>query len=257
MDASGTAGVRGAFNDWTYDVSGQYGHNSFAFTIGDTLNVSLGPSLPPNKTEFDAGTLELNQFVGNVDVSRRVPRRRPFAGPLNVAFGAEFRRENYQIIAGEPDSYGDGGVPNQCRRSGGDRRAGVPRLPPVERGRRVAQQRGRLRRRRGGRAPLAAARRRGTRGALQRFREHGGRQADGARAADRRFVVRGSVSTGFRAPSLGQSFFSSTATNFLNLGQGLVPVESLTLPVELRGGAGARRAAARAGATRCIRARAW
>jgi iron complex outermembrane receptor protein len=43
--------------------------------------------------------------------------------------------------------------------------------------------------------------------------------------------VRGSVSTGFRAPSLGQSFFSSTATNFLNLGQGLVPVESLTLPV--------------------------
>ena len=48
---------------------------------------------------------------------------------------------------------------------------------------------------------------------------------------DRRFVLRGSVSTGFRAPSLGQSFFSSTATNFLNLGQGLVPVESLTLPV--------------------------
>ena len=48
---------------------------------------------------------------------------------------------------------------------------------------------------------------------------------------DPRFVVRGSVSTGFRAPSLAQSFFSSTATNFLNLGQGLVPVDSLTLPV--------------------------
>jgi iron complex outermembrane recepter protein len=46
-----------------------------------------------------------------------------------------------------------------------------------------------------------------------------------------RFIVRSSVSTGFRAPSLGQSFFSSTATNFVNLGQGLVPVESLTLPV--------------------------
>jgi iron complex outermembrane receptor protein len=45
-------------------------------------------------------------------------------------------------------------------------------------------------------------------------------------------VVRGAVSTGFRAPSLGQSFFSSTATNFVNLGQGLVPVESLTLPVD-------------------------
>jgi iron complex outermembrane receptor protein len=50
---------------------------------------------------------------------------------------------------------------------------------------------------------------------------------------DRRFVVRGSVSSGFRAPSLGQSFFSSTATNFINVpGQGLVPFESLTLPVD-------------------------
>ena len=48
----------------------------------------------------------------------------------------------------------------------------------------------------------------------------------------RAFIVRSSVSTGFRAPSLAQSHFSSTATNFLNLGQGLVPVESLTLPVD-------------------------
>jgi iron complex outermembrane recepter protein len=48
---------------------------------------------------------------------------------------------------------------------------------------------------------------------------------------DSHFLLRGSASTGFRVPSLGQSFFSSTATNFLNLGQGLVPVESLTLPV--------------------------
>src|SRR5262249_36888015 len=47
-----------------------------------------------------------------------------------------------------------------------------------------------------------------------------------------RVLLRGSASTGFRAPSLGQSYFSSTATNFLNLGQGLVPVESLTLPVD-------------------------
>src|SRR4030095_5195097 len=65
VDASGAVGVRGMYEKWNYDLSGQYGHNSFAFTIGDTLNVSLGPSVPPNKTEFDAGTLQLNQFVGN------------------------------------------------------------------------------------------------------------------------------------------------------------------------------------------------
>jgi iron complex outermembrane receptor protein len=104
--------VRGVFRNWNYDASGQYGYNSFAFTIGNTLNVSLGPTVPPNKTEFDAGTLQLDQFVGNLDVSR------PFsvsglARPVNVAFGAEYRRENYQIQAGESDSYGSGGVPNQ------------------------------------------------------------------------------------------------------------------------------------------------
>jgi iron complex outermembrane receptor protein len=49
---------------------------------------------------------------------------------------------------------------------------------------------------------------------------------------NRQVVLRGGVSTGFRAPSLGQSFFSSTATNFISVpGQGLVPFESLTLPV--------------------------
>ena len=69
-----------AFRQWTYDVSGGYGRNSFAFTIGDSLNVSLGPAMPPNKTRFEAGTLLLNQFVGNVDVTRPVAVGR-FAGP--------------------------------------------------------------------------------------------------------------------------------------------------------------------------------
>jgi iron complex outermembrane receptor protein len=45
------------------------------------------------------------------------------------------------------------------------------------------------------------------------------------------FALRGAVSTGFRAPSLAQEFFSATSTNFLNLGAGLVPVEVRTLPV--------------------------
>ena len=32
--------------------------------------MSLGPTMPPNKTAFDAGTLKLDQFIGNVDLSR-------------------------------------------------------------------------------------------------------------------------------------------------------------------------------------------
>ena len=65
-----------------------------------------------NKTTFDAGTLLLQQFVGNIDVRRPIAIG-AFAGPLSVAAGAEYRREHYQIHAGEPDSYSGGGFPDQ------------------------------------------------------------------------------------------------------------------------------------------------
>ncbi len=73
LDGSGTAGIRGVAGGWTYDGSGEYGRNAFDFTIGNTLNVSLGPA--SNKTTFDAGALVLSQVVGNLDLSRgfRVP----------------------------------------------------------------------------------------------------------------------------------------------------------------------------------------
>src|SRR4051812_36625386 len=113
VDASGAGGIRGAAGRWRYDVSAGFGRNSFAFTIGNTLNVSLGPTMPPNKSTFDAGTLVLGQFVANADLSRPFAVK-GFAGPVNVAFGAEVRDESYQIRAGEPDSYRDGGSSNQA-----------------------------------------------------------------------------------------------------------------------------------------------
>jgi iron complex outermembrane receptor protein len=230
VDTSGTAGVRGVYNKWNYDASGQYGHNSFAFTIGNTLNVSLGPAMPPNKTEFDAGTLELNQFVGNIDVSRPFTLG-GFAGPVNVAFGAEYRRENYQIQAGEPDSYGNGGVPNQF---GGIAALGAQVFPGFRPSNEVNQSRNSAAGYVDVEGDALRWLRLGLAARAERYSDFGS-TVDGKLTArvqpDRRFIMRGSLSTGFRAPSLGQSFFSSTATNFVNLGQGLVPVESLTLPV--------------------------
>jgi iron complex outermembrane receptor protein len=230
VDASGTAGVRGVLNKWTYDASGQYGHNRFTFTIGDSLNVSLGPGVPPNKTEFDAGTLALNQFVGNVDV-RRLVRVGRFARPVNVAMGAEYRRESYQIVAGEPDSYRDGGVPN---RAGGPAAIGAQVFPGFRPTNEVDASRSSVAGYADVEGDVIDWLRLGVAGRSERSSDFGS-TVDGKVTArvepHRRFIVRGAVSTGFRAPSLGQSFFSSTATNFLNLGQGLVPVESLTLPV--------------------------
>jgi iron complex outermembrane receptor protein len=231
IDASGTAGVRGIVHTWNYDVSGQYGHNSFDFTIGDTLNTSLGPNIPPNKTTFDAGALELNQFVGNADLSRGF-HVGGFSGPVNVAFGTEYRRENYQIHAGEPDSYGDGHVPNSA---GGAAAIGAQVFPGFRPSNAVDASRDSV----AGYIDVEGDLRRwlriGGAGRTEHYSDFGN-TVNGKFTVrvepDKRFVVRGSVSTGFRAPSLGQSFFSSTATNFLNVnGTGLVPVESLTLPV--------------------------
>jgi iron complex outermembrane receptor protein len=106
-----TAGARGVRSEWFWDLSAQYGYNSFDFNVRDSLNVSLGPSIPPNQTEFYSGSLLFNQFLGNVDVSRQVDIG--LDKPINAALGFEYRRENYEIIAGEPNSYLDAGHPNQ------------------------------------------------------------------------------------------------------------------------------------------------
>ena len=230
VDVSAAGGARGMLSRWNYDFSVSAGHNSFSFTIGNSLNTSLGVSAPPNKTTFDAGMLLLNQLVANADISRPVAVK-GFAGPVNVAFGAEARRETYRIRAGEPDSYRDGGALNQA----GDPAAiGAQVFPGFRPTNEVDESRGSVAGYVDVEGTVTRWLRVGGAGRAEHYTDFGG-TLDGkltARVAPLRGVIlRGSISTGFRAPSLGQSFFSSTATNFLNLGQGLVPVESLTLPV--------------------------
>ena len=231
IDGSGAVGVRGAFSDWSYDLSGEYGHNSFDFTIGNTLNVSLGPTIPPNKTTFEAGTLALGQFVLNADVTRPF-KLEALSGPLNVAFGAEVRNEQYEITAGEPDSYSNGGVPN---RAGGVAAIGAQVFPGFRPSNEVNESRNSVAGYLDLEGDILQWLRLGGAARAEHYSDFGG-TVNGKLTVrvqpDRRFVLRGSLSTGFRAPSLGQSFFSSTATNFINVaGQGLVPFESLTLPV--------------------------
>jgi iron complex outermembrane recepter protein len=228
LDASGTAGVRGAIGPWSYDASGQFGLNRFAFTIGNTLNVSLGPDTP---TRFDAGTLGLNQLTGNLDVRRPVTVP-GFRGPLNVAFGTEYRRESYRIEAGEPDSYRDGGAPDQF---GGRAAIGSQVFPGFRPSNEVDESRHSVAGYVDVEGDVLRWLRLGAAGRSEHYSDFGNTTIGKITARvqfDPRVTLRGSISTGFRAPSLGQSFFSSTATNFVNLGQGLVPVESLTLPVQ-------------------------
>ena len=98
-DESLSAGIRGTINDWNVDFSHTYGENSFLYVIGNTSNASLQSSSP---TIFDAGGFSFSQNTTNFDASKFF---NDVAQGLNVAFGGEHRLETYEIVAGEEASY--------------------------------------------------------------------------------------------------------------------------------------------------------
>jgi iron complex outermembrane receptor protein len=229
-DVSGTLGLRGASAAWSWDVSAQYGRNSFDFNVVNSLNVSLGPSVPPNQTDFYSGSLVFQHLLANADVSRKLEIG--LAGPLNVAFGAEYRREEFQELAGEPASYADGGSRNQA---GGRAEAGVQVFP----GFRPQNAADAVRNSEALYADLEgdvlAKVRLGLAGRFEHYDDFGN-TLDGKLtvriAPHPRLLLRGAVSTGFRAPSLAQSHFSSVATNFISVGGVIQPVEVGTFAVD-------------------------
>ena len=110
-DYSLALGVKGFVSDWNYDVSAVYGEDAFEFGVKNSLNTSFGPS---SQTKFDAGTLTYDQLTFNIDFNREIDVSF-LNNSLSVALGAEYRREGYQIDAGEEASYargsfGPGGV---------------------------------------------------------------------------------------------------------------------------------------------------
>lgn len=103
-DFSLALGAKGFLSEWNYDVSAVYGQDAFEFGVINSLNTSYGPT---SQTSFDAGTLTYDQLTLNVDFSREVDVSF-LESSVNVAVGAEYRREGYQIDAGEEASYAQG-----------------------------------------------------------------------------------------------------------------------------------------------------
>mgnify|MGYP000373142270 CR=1 FL=1 len=99
-DASFAIGSKGDLGGWTYDLSNTYGQNGFNFSVRNTLNASLGKDSPKN---FDAGTLFYRQNSVNLDFAKGFDIG--LSAPLSIAFGGEFRLESYRITAGQPESW--------------------------------------------------------------------------------------------------------------------------------------------------------
>ncbi len=225
-DFSGVAGLRGDKAGWRWDLSADYGRNLFHFDVFNSANVTLGTASP---TEFYAGTLKNDQFTANLDLAKSY--QIGLTSPLNVAVGGEFRREGYHITEGEPDSWRDGGVPILDGPNAGAQGAPGAQVFP---GFRPTDATDESRNNVAGYVDLEAQVIDkvlvGIAGRVENYNDFGS-TTDGKVTARfepiEGFAVRGAISTGFKAPSLGQSFFSATSTNFIN---GL-PFENRTFPV--------------------------
>ena len=103
-DYSFGAGLVKEFNNGLRaDLGVVHGGNTFNFNISNSHNASwVAANQQPGATSADAGTLELYLTTVNLDFSLPIPDKN-----MNLAWGAAYRRDNYQIQAGEEYSYRD------------------------------------------------------------------------------------------------------------------------------------------------------
>ncbi len=101
------SGVRGTLeNDWSYDLSGVIGQHETEFSIWNTVNPQLLHLQENIPTSYEPGGYTELDYTLNLDLSRPVDVE-IFHSPLNVALGLEYRVEQYEINAGEENSWFD------------------------------------------------------------------------------------------------------------------------------------------------------
>jgi iron complex outermembrane receptor protein len=225
-DYSLTSGFRTLAGGFDLDLSVNHGANNFNFVISNSLNASLGAASP---TQADAGTLSIRQTVINLDAVKQFD----ISGrEVTFAFGAEYRRENYMLEAGEEASYASGGALNfDCLGCAADpilydagfqvfrgfspenavdaSRHNMAMYLDVE-----AQVSERL-------LVTAAAR-------IEDYSDFGTRVSGKTSArfeVSDAVAVRASLATGFRAPSMQQKNFNSVSTQFVEIDGVTVPQE--------------------------------
>lgn len=212
--------------DW--DVSTLYGRAELDDRVYNSNNASLGAE---GKTDVYVGGQRFAQWTTNADLSREFSLG--LALPARFATGVEFRREFYESVAGEPDSYriGSPGAILDGPNAGRPAAVGMQMQPGLTPGdvRKV---------RRTSAAVYAELEQDLTRDwtvtGAARFEKFGDFGNNSTYKLSSRFKVaaplalRGSFSTGFKAPHLAQSYTSTTATNFNNF----VPSTVRLLPVD-------------------------
>jgi iron complex outermembrane receptor protein len=218
-----SAGVKGKVKGWDLDISETFGANNYTYLVDNSVNYTQAyvstVTASDLQTSFNSGATKVYQSVTNVDISKN---HNVLAG-LNTAFGAEFRLDGYGIEAGELNSY--------ANLSGDDKLAGAAGAQAF-----------------GGFLPdnsgswtrtsfalysdneLEVSKKWLISGALrfENFSDFGPslnyKLATRYKLTDW-FALRGSISTGFRAPSLQQEHYSKVTTQFVNVNGVLTPYQ--------------------------------
>lgn len=195
LDYNATIGAKGETNGWKHDVSLTTGFNSQTYTVDNTVNRSLGKSSP---TRFKPGGYQFGHLVGNIDISKQVNEK------LGVAFGMEARNEQYTIIAGDEASYD---------------REGSNSFPGINKINAGTNKRFNV----GGYLDLSYDITKDflLNGTIrtEKYSDFGNanvwKLSTRYKLADDKVVIRGSASTGFRAPSLHQIYAQSVQASFV------------------------------------------
>ncbi|WP_133365956.1 TonB-dependent receptor plug domain-containing protein [Qipengyuania sediminis] len=219
-DIAAAGGVRGEVGDgFNYDLSVVYGTNRFSFGVEDSFNVSFGQA---SQRRFDAGTLKFGQTTVNLDLQKTFDIG--IGDGLSVAFGAEYRDENFEIEAGDFQSYAGGPFIANGAPAGAQVFPGFRPANEVDASRNSKAAYIELE------SDFAEILTIQVAGRYEDFSDFGdtlnGKIAGRLEPIDG-VALRGSFSTGFKAPSLHQQFYATTSTNNVNG----VLLEILTVPV--------------------------
>ncbi len=214
-DDTTVLGVKGEVGGWHYDISGDTGGSHWKLHTTDTFNYSLGAQSP---TAFYIGTLTIRQNEFNADFSRDF--NVGWYSPLTVAWGLAYRHEKFQIKHGDAASFAGAGAqvypgyrPDDAGSYSRNNKAGYIDLE----------------------TDFSSKFSAGFAARYENYSDFGSTTSwklSGRYAFTPVIALRGTVSTGFRAPSLQQEFYSSTSINFVDVGGGnLVPFTIRTFPV--------------------------
>ncbi|ANC87670.1 TonB-dependent receptor plug domain-containing protein [Sphingomonas sp. NIC1] len=218
-DINSAIGLRGTVSDFDVDLSLSYGRNTVDFRTLNSANYAYGSSTPRN---FYDGAVAYDQYVAGLDVTRKFD----VFQSLNVAFGIEGRREGYKITPGERASYDyPAGATDAVAGSapGAQGFGGFAPRNATKRNRRSGSVYLDLE------AQLTDALLIGLAGRAEDYSDFGS-TANGKFSARYDvapwFALRGTISTGFRAPSLQQQYFTQVASVVTNG----VPILTGTVP---------------------------